>query len=131
MEHRGLSEEYTELAADLIETVPELEHLRGAEVTIGYLWSDRKKKSHGMTVYGECEKVPDKLKWCVPFDFLVVIYDQNCADMSEEKLKILLIHELMHVGIEEKENAPRYYIRPHDTQDFRQILETYGYGWQN
>ena len=129
MEHRHLSEEYTELAARLIEERPELGHLRGADVTIGCMSSDRAKKSHGRLVFGECEKVAEKNKWAIPFDFLIIIYDRNCTEMDENQLEILMYHELLHVGVEESNTGVRYFTRPHDTQDFREILETYGYEW--
>jgi len=129
MEQRHLSEEYTEMAEELIDNLPELQKLKNADVDIGYLVSDKAKKSHGRLVFGECEKVQDKNKWSIPFDFLIIIYDRNCTGMTEEQLRILLYHELLHVGVEETDGETRFYVRPHDTQDFREILEKYGYDW--
>ena len=49
--------------------------------------------------------------------------------MSENQLKILLYHELLHVGINDKTLEPKYICNPHDIEDFAEILDTFGVHW--
>lgn len=131
MEHKyTLNERYTELAHQVIHSVPELNYLASAQVTIGYMESDYKKKSHGRVVFAECIKVKDIYKYFTPCDFLIVVYEPNVALMDEVQLKILLEHELLHIKIENPDDIePVYSINPHDVEDFRSILDKYGIDW--
>ena len=129
-ETRHISQEYTEIGEDLIENEDALAHIRESEATIIYLGSDKAKTSRGRTVFGECEKVVDKNKWAIPADFLVVVYEPNCADMDDEQLRVLLLHELLHVGIDhDKDDNEVYRVVPHDLEDFRLIVDRYGTDW--
>ncbi len=49
---------------------------------------------------------------------------------TKEQIKVLLLHELMHIGVDitEKGNLKKYLV-PHSIQDFRYILEKYGLNW--
>lgn len=78
---------------------------------------------------GECIRVKDLYKCFIPFDFLIVIYEPNTAGLSDEQLRILLYHELLHVGVEEKDGEPVYIIAPHDVEDFGRIIRRYGMNW--
>jgi len=50
--------------------------------------------------------------------------------MNDEQLKILMLHELMHIGIEINEKGEiKKYIVPHSVQDFEYILDKYGLNW--
>ena len=131
MELRKISEEYAEIGASLIATDPLLEDIRESEVTIVYLASDQEKTKSGKEVFGECEKVPDKYKWAVPCDFTITIFEPNVERFSKEQLEILILHELLHVGIEKDGNEETYYIRPHDIEDFREIIDRYGMDWDD
>lgn len=125
-----LNERYAELAHQVIHSVPELKHLASAQVSIGYMESNCKKKSHGRIVFAECMKVKDIYKAFTPFDFLIVVYEPNVLLMNEEQLKILLEHELLHIKIENPDDIePVYSINPHDVEDFRSILDKYGMDW--
>lgn len=123
MDSRHISEQYTELAKQVIEENPELEYLRTAPVTIIFLASTHKKKGKGKSVYGQCEKVQEKNKWGIPADFTITIFEPNVAGMTEEQLKILLFHELLHVGRDYES------ITPHDLEDFKIIVDRYGVDW--
>ena len=131
MELRRIDEEYAEIGASLIATDSLLEYIRESEVTIVYLASDQEKTKSGKEVFGECEKVPDKYKWAVPCDFTVTIFEPNVERFSREQLEILILHELLHVGIEKDGNEETYYIRPHDVEDFREIIDRYGMDWND
>lgn len=119
---RRVSEYFTQMAEDLIETEDKLSYLRQAPITIVYLESPHKKKSKGNIVHGLCEKVQEKNKWGIPADFTITIFEPNVVGMSEEQLRILLFHELLHIGED-------YQLAPHDLEDFRYIIDRYGVDW--
>lgn len=129
MESRQISEEYAEIANELINEREELLYLRNSSVVIMYLGSDQMKKSKGRIIFGECEKVPDKWKWSVPCDFTITIFEPNVEHFTDEQIRILIFHELLHVGIDVDGNEEKYYICPHDIEDFRLILNEYGMEW--
>lgn len=130
MENRSINEEYSQIAHDLIENEPILNDIKESEVTILYLSSDYEKKSKGKIVCGECEKIPDKYKWSIPADFTITIYEPNVIGFTDEQMKILILHELLHVGIKFTDNGDEsYFIKPHDIEDFRQIIDKYGLDW--
>ena len=129
METRRVSTEYERIARDLIETEPLLEPLKRSDVSICYLASDREKTSRRRTVFAECERVPDKWRWACPHDFTVTVFEPNAERLGDERLRILMLHELMHVGVERDGNEESCFLRPHDVEDFRAILERHGLGW--
>ncbi|MBQ9068995.1 MAG: hypothetical protein IJ131_08050 [Eggerthellaceae bacterium] len=129
-ETRVPSERYAAIADDLIEHEGWLAPIAHSDVRIAYLSSDAKKTSHGKMVFGQCEKVPDRYKWAVPYDFAIVIYEPNVAGFGEERLRTLMLHELMHVGVYANEDGEEVYkIVPHDLEDFRSIVECFGMDW--
>ena len=124
-----ISEKYAALAAVVIEEHEDLHWLRQSDIDIGYAGSDVEKKRGGKYVLGECHLVPDPwTAWC-PHDFAIVIYEPNIEGMSEDQLKILLYHELLHVDMDERNGKPVYKIRPHDVEEFREIIDKYGIDW--
>lgn len=131
MDTRRINEEYQQIAEELIASESCLEYLRGSNVNIVFLSSEHEKKSSGKTVFGQCEKVPDKYKWAIPFDFTITVFEPNVERFTDEQIKILLIHELLHVGVEVDGNEETYRIVPHDIEDFKVIIERYGTEWSN
>ena len=129
-ESRTINERYAELGDALVEGEPMLAPIRDSGATVLYLGSDYAKKSKGRAVYGECERVADKNKWAIPADFLIVVYEPNCAGMDDEHISRLLFHELLHVGIDvDEDGVERYSIRPHDLEDFRECIDRWGVDW--
>lgn len=120
---RKVSEFYTEMAKELIDTEEELAYLRQAPITIIYLESSHKKKSKGGLVYGQCEKVQEKNKWGIPADFTITIFQPNTEGMTQKQLKILLFHELLHIGQDYDS------INSHDINDFKYIVARFGADW--
>ena len=130
-ENRTISEEYSDIAAKLIKKEPLLADIRQSEATIVYLSSDKEKKSKGKTVFGECEKIPDKYKWAIPADFTITIYEPNVITFTKEQIEILLFHELLHVGIDiQNDGTEKYSVKPHDIEEFRTIIDRYGLDWE-
>ena len=129
MEKRVIREEYKRIGEDLILTAPELDNIRESAVNIVFLGSDYEKKSQGRTVFGECEKIPGKYRWAIDYDMAIIVYESNVERFTSEQLRILLLHELMHVGVKEDGNEETYYVKPHDIEDFRAIIDKYGMDW--
>ena len=124
-----ISELYTQMADTVFREHPDLHWIAEAGVTVGFMISDRKKKSKGKMVLGECILVKDPYKVFVPFDFLVVVYEQNTEMLTQRQLKILLYHELLHVGMDDTGDEPKYIVRPHDIEEFSEVVEQYGLDW--
>lgn len=131
MEIRHISEEYTDIAADLIATEDALAYIRNSDVQIVYLASDMEKRSKRRLVYAQCEKVPDRFRWAVPCEFTITVFEPNVERFTDEQMRILLFHELLHVGIDLDGNEEQYYIVPHDIEDFRKIINEYGLDWSH
>ena len=130
MENRVIREEYAEMAKKIIDEEGMLSDIANSQATIVYLGSDYAKMSKGKVVCGECEKVADKNKWAIPCDFTITIYEPNCVGFSDEQMRILIFHELLHVGIEFLDDgSEKYSIKPHDYEDFKVIIDRYGTEW--
>lgn len=125
MDRREVNEEYNEIMKELIEERKELEALRYATVTIICLSSCHRKKKNGGLVYGQCEKVQEKNKWSIPCDFTITVFEPNCEGFTEEQMRILIFHELLHVGIDGSD----FFVRPHDLEDFKLIVNEFGTDW--
>lgn len=128
-ENYATSEEYEQLAQEVIEKHEELHWIRNINVRIGYVSSFKDKKTQERYVYGECIKVKEIYQLYAPYDFLIVFYEPNIAHLDEEQKKILMFHELLHVGC--RDDGTEFYVVPHDIEDFSLILERYGLDWAN
>lgn len=126
-ENRTISKEVTLIAEDLIYNDPSFKYIKDSEVKIIYLVSDATPKKDGGLKLGICELVPDKYRWAIDADFTITLFAPNVEDseLNEEQLRILVKHELMHVGL----NGDKCFIVPHNVQDFYAIIEEYGVGW--
>lgn len=129
MKQYTVDEHYRELALEVISEHEELQWILTSNIRIDFISSDEEKKKSDLDVLGECMKVKDVYKLYCPFDFLIILYAPNIAHLTEEKLKILLHHELLHVGIDEVNGEAKYIINPHDIEDFRAIINEYGLDW--
>ena len=131
MEHRQINKNYEKIAQELIENTAELEYIKKSNVRIIYLESDNTKKNGTeRLVLGECEKVASKNQWAISADFTIIVYKNNCIGLSEEQIKILLFHELLHVGIDYGTDGGEVYsVKKHDLEDFKVIIDKYGTDW--
>ena len=129
MDNRHINEEYACIGQELIDTDPCLKYILDSEVSIVYLSSDAEKMTGGKPVYGQCEKIPDKYRWAIPCDFTITVFEPNIERFTEQQLRILLLHELLHIGIEQDGGEEVYRIVPHDFEDFRTIIDRYGLSW--
>lgn len=135
-EVRTISEKYEKIATELIEKHPVLDELKrfiaAKRIKLIFLESTKEKKSTRGIVHAECEKISDSIRWAIDADFAIVVYKPNVEIFTEAQLKVLLLHELMHIGVEVSEKGDlKKYIVPHSVQDFRYILEKYGLDWSS
>lgn len=127
---RQPNERYEKIAEELIEGHGSLADIAASDVRIAYLSSGQAKRSCGKLVFGQCEKVPARFQWAVPFDFMVTVFEPNVSRFSEEQMRTLILHELMHVGVRvDDDGAEHYSIVPHDIGEFNGIAEEYGLKW--
>lgn len=126
-DNRMLNEQYAAWGSELIAQEDALIDIRNSHATIVYLSSDYAKTDKGRTVYGQCERVADKYKWGIPADFTITIFDPNVEGKSDEALRRIIFHELLHVGIDiDKDGDEKYSIRPHDFEDFKLLIDRWG-----
>ena len=130
MDTRKINEKYAEIGRELIETEDALVDIANSQATIVYLSSEHKKSGSGKIVHAECEKVSEKYKWGIPCDFTITIFEPNVEKFTEEQLRILILHELLHIKIEFCEDGSEIYgTYPHDLEDFKLIIDRYGTDW--
>lgn len=123
---RRISKFYTDLAEQVLDEYKELSYIRQSNVSIMYLESDHEKKSKEKIVLGQCEKIQDKYKWGIPCDFTITLFNPNLAGLSMDQLKMVLFHELLHVGIKKDGTL---FVRPHDLEDFKLVINKFGTDW--
>lgn len=129
MDNRKISADYTTIAQNLIAEDNRLEDIKHSDVTIIYLESEEEKTNNGRKVLGQCEKISDKYKWGIPCEFTITVFKPNVEDLEPGQLRLVILHELMHVGIEQGRYGERYFIKPHDLEDFRELVNEYGADW--
>ena len=120
---------YGDIGRRLIRTLPEFEELRDADAKIAYLSSQREKSKNHKIIFAECCKVEEKYEWCCKYDFFIVVYEPNVANFSEHQLETLIRHELHHIGIEYTDTGLKFYVAPHDVEEFWQIIREEGLDW--
>lgn len=130
MDNRQINLKYTNIALELLMNEPSLQHIKESHAVIIYLESDYAKTSKGKLVFGQCEKVADKYKWGIPADFTITVFEPNVEKFTDDQIRTLLHHELLHVGIDKKaDGSESYSIVDHDIEDFKLILDKYGTDW--
>ena len=127
---RTLNEKYAIIGADLIDKEPSLQYIKDSSATIVYLSSELKKTDKQKLVLGQCERVAEKYKWGLPCDFTITVFEPNVEELTEEQIRILIFHELLHVGIKiGADGEETYFCRPHDLEDFKEIIDRFGSEW--
>lgn len=124
------SDDLAYLADEVIDENPELQFLHqetldgSAPCRIAYQFSDEKKKSNGRIIYGDCERITEKHKLFMQYDFLITIYAYY---LDEEHMKRLLYHELLHIGWDPE--TRKCSTVPHDLEDFKACVDRWGVDW--
>ena len=120
-----VSAELQQLGEKVIAGMTELAFIKEFGIKVGYVMSYESKKKDGKIVAADCRKVTSAYTAYLPFDFVVTFYNPNMSYMTDNQKKVLMLHELKHIGIGPKGLR----IEPHDIEDFASILTTYGLRW--
>lgn len=125
-----ITHDYDSLLDELLKLEERLAYISENGIAVGIVASEVAKKKSGGTfrVHADCRKVPAYWRTFVPCDFLITIYEPNCAGMDIDQLRILLMHELLHIGVRE-DDPLKTFVRDHDLTDFRCIVDEYGRDW--
>ncbi|MCF0106011.1 MAG: hypothetical protein HUJ53_04565 [Holdemanella sp.] len=125
MTNRQTAEWIRELCEEVIREHPdEFKPLDESIFTIAYLYHDVYKKKGDNEVLGECSLVSSSYRWTCPYDFTITFY-KGIERLTPEQIKILAWHELKHAGTDKE----KPYIKGHDLEDFREIIDMYGPYW--
>ena len=121
---------YRFIGQRLIRNEPDLQFIKDFGLKIAYVSSEQEKKTNLKTIFADCTLVSNRYKWCCDYDFFITVYEPNTADLTEEQIEILILHELHHVGLDITGLEPRPYVVPHDVEEFDTIIERYGLHWE-
>jgi hypothetical protein len=114
------------LGTKIINRFAEFGFINEWNIKIGYVIS-QERKSGKKIVYADCRKAQEVYRAYLPFDFIITFYECNTRMLNENQLKILMLHELKHIGMGERGLT----IIPHDIEDFSNILSKYGLDWDS
>lgn len=117
-------QELEALAEKVIEKREELHFIRDFEISVGYVRSTEAKRSGKKITYADIRKLNEIFKAYLPFDFIVTFY-ADAELLTENQIAILMLHELKHIEVGRRGLV----IRPHDIEDFEDILRQYGINW--
>lgn len=120
------SVELKKLADRIIKRFTCFEHINLYDIRIGFVNNENYKRPGGRTVYADTVKVSDTYKPWLPYDFIITFYGDSDT-LTENQRKVLMYHELKHVGIGQKGLK----IVQHDVEDFKIILDEHGIDWSS
>ena len=133
------NEQYTGIGRDLIENEEIFEMLKKHGTKILYLESEKEVKKNGQIIFAECKKMSATTKSLLTAgvieenmlpDFFVIVYKERVKNFTPEQLRILIMHELLHIAVEEdSEGKPKYGTNKHDLNDFYYIVQRFGVDW--
>lgn len=122
-----LTDNYDEWADDIIKD--KRPDILDAGISVGFVSSTKEKKYGRIkNVLAECHKVTELESLYCPHDFLIIVYELNCEGLTDEQMKILLWHELEHIGIDPE--TGEFFVKPHDVEEFDNIINAHGLHWQ-
>lgn len=123
-----VADDLKELAESVIDEHPnELGFIRDMGIEVGYVRSYIRKVKDGCCIYADTEKTKHKYLAYLPFDFVITYYEPNVAMLNDEQKRILMWHELRHIGVGEK----GFKVMPHEIEDFFTIIEKHGVHWND
>lgn len=121
------SEELRQLADKVMDKYEDVSHLKELGCNILFLACDKEKSSKASKrVYADTEKVKDKYKSVMIYDFIITFYTSLTDELDDKQMEILMWHELKHVGFDDEGNCK---VIPHDVEDFMDVVKRYGPDW--
>lgn len=81
-------------------------------------------------VAGRCIRTGRELNHFSGYDYIIEISKEYWDNITPETRKILVLHECMHIQVTwKKDGEPKFGIRPHDMEDFSELIEKHGVKW--
>ena len=111
---------------DMASGIIEANHPDLLDARIGFIFRSEAQTGNGKQTWGKAQKVSDKLKVYLDFDFLIWLARDVWAGLSANQKMALLDHELCHCLYEDGKLS----MRPHDVEEFTEIIDRYGL-WRN
>jgi hypothetical protein len=106
-------------------------HLQEYDVLVRYWFRDDTPKKNGALVLGTCERVTGKAKMHAKQEldfFLIIISEPQWEKLDDTQRMALVDHELAHAWCEYDEEKEELVLslRPHDLEEFGDIVKRYG-----
>lgn len=114
---------------DLAEELIEKHHRNLSDARIGILFRSEAPVSGGKRTLGQASTVT--AKWLPllrePYDFIIWLAADAWEELDSRQQRALLDHELYHCHLSNEGKAE---IRPHDIEEFAEIIQRYGF-WRD
>jgi predicted metallopeptidase len=124
MEGVYISAEYKELAFKIIQRFSEeLGHIELDNVIFIEDIINAPKNTAARTYYFGCHPI----EAFTDAKYAIVMYKNNIEYMSENQIKIVLYHELLHIP----SKGEKATLIPHDIMDFHKVLSKFGIDWND
>lgn len=120
-----VNEALERIAEKVMQERADVAHLKAYGCRIAYLMSSEAKRTTTRITYADCEKVKEKYKALIPYDFIITFYEPQIAELDADQLELLMWHELKHAGFD----GEKCKIIPHDINDFKDIVRAHGVDW--
>ncbi len=111
---------------DIVRRLIGLYHEPLQSARIGVIMRSEAPVTGGRVVLGAAEKVSAKMQVYAPYDFLIWLSADQYGTLAPLQREALIDHQLCHCEWGEDAGTS---IRPHDVEEFTEILERYGYWW--
>lgn len=120
-----VADDLRELGEAVIKAMPELHIIPDLDIKVAYVRGYYPKRDKGKEIQADCRKTTGTYTAFLPYDFVITFYEPNISQLSENQRKILMLHELRHIGVGERGLR----IENHEVEDFVSILHRYGIEW--
>jgi len=114
--------EVSQNVLDMASGIIEAHHPDLLDARIGFIFRSEQQISAGKSTWGKAQKVSDKLKVYLDFDFLIWLALDVWISLSYNQKQALLDHELCHCLYDERKMS----MRAHDVEEFTEIIDRYG-----
>lgn len=125
-----VSEEIRAIANELIKNEPILQssNINAAKIEYLLVFPQINKLTAG-----RCYKTNKHIKFFNDLDYIIEISGELWNQLDEETMRLLILHELMHihVGYNDKKGQYIFKLKDHDVKDFSYIISKYGIDWIN
>lgn len=115
---------------ELVESTLKRYHEHLEDARIGVLFRDEAPQSGGHATLGMAKKVsPDAQAAGLAYDFILWFAEDTWMQLTTEQRTALVDHELMHCEYVLRDGEWKAKIRPHDFEEFNEIIARHGLWW--